>query len=200
MGKLKSGLGPTAVHLCIDMQRIFAPGGPWAAPWMERVLPVVIRLVDRKPERTLFTRFITPQSPQDVAGTWQAYYRKWRDMTRDRLDPTLLELVPALQAYVPPAEVHDRMQYSAFAGGGLHAYLRRRNVDALIVSGSETDVCVLASVLAAIDYGYRVVIAQDGVCSSSDASHDALVAMFGRRFDVQIEAADVDEILEVWRA
>ena len=37
-----------------------------------------------------------------------------------------------------------------------------------IVSGSETDVCVLATVLDAVDMGYRVIIARDAVCSSSD--------------------------------
>ena len=40
------------VHLCLDMQRIFAPGGPWATPWMERVLPVVASIASRFPERT----------------------------------------------------------------------------------------------------------------------------------------------------
>jgi hypothetical protein len=35
------------VHLCLDMQRIFAPGGPWATPWMERVLPVVTSIASR---------------------------------------------------------------------------------------------------------------------------------------------------------
>ena len=29
------------VHLCIDMQRLFSDEGPWATPWMTRVLPVV---------------------------------------------------------------------------------------------------------------------------------------------------------------
>ena len=29
------------VHLCIDMQNIFAPDGAWPTPWMPRVLPVV---------------------------------------------------------------------------------------------------------------------------------------------------------------
>ena len=38
-----------------DMQRIFAPGGPWATPWMERVLPVVTSIASRFPERTVFT-------------------------------------------------------------------------------------------------------------------------------------------------
>jgi nicotinamidase-related amidase len=37
--------------------------------------------------------------------------------------------------------------------------------DGLIISGSETDVCVLATVLAAVDLGYRVIVVRDGVSS-----------------------------------
>jgi nicotinamidase-related amidase len=62
MGKLLVPLGPNAVHLCIDMQNLFAPGAPWATPWMERVLPQVRALVEHAPERTIFTRFIPPQT------------------------------------------------------------------------------------------------------------------------------------------
>ena len=76
-------------------------------------------------------------------------------------------------------------------------FLRLRCADTLIVSGSETDVCVLSAVLAAVDHGYRVV-AQDAVCSSSDASHDALIDLFHRRFNVRIEA-DSEQILGAWR-
>ena len=32
MGELKAPLGPTAIHLCIDMQRLFAPEGPGPRP------------------------------------------------------------------------------------------------------------------------------------------------------------------------
>lgn len=49
-------LSAKTVHLCLDMQRIFAPGGSWATPWMERVLPVVTSIASRFPERTVFTR------------------------------------------------------------------------------------------------------------------------------------------------
>jgi hypothetical protein len=38
------------VHLCIDMQRIFSSDGPWATPWMERVLPVVSEIAGWFPE------------------------------------------------------------------------------------------------------------------------------------------------------
>ncbi len=89
---------PTArtVHLCIDMRRIFTAEGPWPTPWMQRVLPVVADIAGRFPERTVFTRFITPVRPADLPGTWRRYYERWRDTTRDRIDPRLLDLVEPL--------------------------------------------------------------------------------------------------------
>jgi nicotinamidase-related amidase len=198
MNGLKAELGLRTIHLCIDMQRLFSREGPWPTPWMERVLPMVTRLVERLPSHTVFTRFVTPAVAEDMPGMWRAYYHKWREVTRSRIHPSLLGLMPELQRYVPPAVIFDKMVYSAFAAGEFHAFLQKRQVSALIVSGSETDVCVLSSVLAAIDYGYRVVIASDAVCSSSDASHDALIELYNCRFDVQIEVATVDEILQGW--
>ncbi len=199
MGELKVRPDEHAAHLCIDMQRLFAPGGPWETPWLPRVLPSVIRLVERSPSRTIFARFITPLLPENMPGVWQAYYRKWTNVTRHRLDLSLLNLVPALERYVPPAQVFHKMVYSAFATGELHPYLRDRDIDTVIVTGSETDACVLASVLAGIDLGYRVIVARDCVCSSSDESHDSLIELYRRRFDVQIDIADSEEIVEAWR-
>jgi nicotinamidase-related amidase len=63
--------------------------------------------------------------------------------------------------------VIDKNRYSAFAEPRLIEHLRQRETDALIVSGSETDVCVLATVLDAVDIGYRVIVVRDAVCSSS---------------------------------
>lgn len=192
------GLTPRSLHLCIDMQRLFAEGGVWPTPWMERVLPRVVALAERHPERTLFTRFIPPRRPEDRPGQWQAYYRRWREATLERLDPAQLALLPPLAALVPPAVVLDKPVYSAFAGRRLQALLRERRADALIVSGGETDVCVLASVLGAIDQGWRVVLATDAVCSSSDQGHDTLLALFGQRFSQQLATTTVEQILAAW--
>jgi nicotinamidase-related amidase len=136
-----------SVHLCVDMQRIFSAEGPWPTPWMDRVLPVVAELASRHPERTVFTRFIPPERPDQMPGMWQRYYTKWRVATRECLDFRLLELMPPLAALCPPATVLDKTRYSALAEPRLLANLREREADALIVSGSETDVCVLATVL-----------------------------------------------------
>ena len=90
-----------------------------------------------------------------MPGMWQRCYRRWRVATRERLDLRLLELTPPLAALCPPATVIDKNRYSAFAEPRLIEHLRQRETDALIVSGSETDVCVLATVLDAVDIGHR---------------------------------------------
>jgi nicotinamidase-related amidase len=181
------------------MQRIFSTEGPWPTPWMERVLPNVARIVERVPEQTIFTRFITPQRPEDMPGTWRQYYERWRQTTREQLDPSMLELMPPLGRFVPPATVIDKPVYSAFAGHKLAEHLHSRGVDTLVVTGSETDVCVLATVLGAVDHGYRVVVVADCLCSSSDEGHDTLLSLYSKRFSQQIETADSETVLSAWQ-
>jgi nicotinamidase-related amidase len=181
------------------MQRVFSSEGPWATPWMEKVLPVTAQLAGRYPERTVFTRFIPPERPDQMPGMWQRYYTRWRAATRECLDLSLLELMPPLAALCPPASVIDKARYSAFAEPSLLAHLRERGADALIVSGSETDVCVLATVLGAVDLGYPVLVVRDAVCSSSDEGHDMLMRLYQVRFTEQIATADAAEVLQQWR-
>ena len=102
------------VHLCIDMQNLFALDTPWHTPWMHRVLPVVARIAQRHPARTVLTRFIPPERPDQMPGSWRRYYERWRDLTQERMDPGLIELVPPLRAIAPPAEVIDKRVYSPF--------------------------------------------------------------------------------------
>ena len=188
-----------AVHLCIDMQNIFAPDGLWATPWMERVLPTVVSVVSRHAERTVFTRFITPQDPEDRPGQWQSYFRRWRQATRRHLPSSALELVPALNRFVPPAAVIDKPAYSAFSNPGLASLLVAKNVGTVVISGAETDVCVLSTVLSAVDLGFRIVIIEDALCSSSDVGHDALMTMYRTRFHGQVDLVTAAELDEVWR-
>ena len=193
-------LSPATLHLCIDMQRLFSTQGPWPTPWMERVLPVVAEIAERAPDRTVFTRFIPPYRPEDMPGTWRGYYERWREATRERLDPSLLELMPPLQRLVPPAIVLDKPVYSAFAGHKLRDLVSERGIDTLLITGSETDMCVLATVLGAVDLGLRVVIVTDGVCSSSDEGHDSLLTLYSKRYRHQIETIDSEHVFAQWLA
>ncbi|WBL80668.1 cysteine hydrolase [Bradyrhizobium xenonodulans] len=188
-----------AVHLCIDMQNIFAPGGLWETPWMEKVLPAIASIVSRHQDRTIFTRFITPQKPEDRPGRWRAYFQHWRQATRDHLPPSALDLVPALARYVPPARIVDKPAYSAFSNPRLAALLVEKDIGSVVITGAETDVCVLSTVLSAVDLGFRVVIVEDALCSSSDIGHDALMTMYRTRFHGQVDLVTAEELAEFWR-
>ena len=192
-------LPENTIHLCVDMQNVFAEDTPWYAPWMKRVLPVVEKIAAHRPERTIFTRFIPPARPDDVHGSWRRYYERWTEMTRSRLDPELLELVGPLRRLAPPARVLDKPFYSPFHATTLARTLMDEGCDALVVSGAETDMCVLAAVLDAVDLGLRVVLATDAICSSSDETHDALMTLYHRRFSQQVEPAEAEVILAAWR-
>ena len=186
------------VHLCVDMQNLFADDTPWHTPWMKRVLPVVTAICERHPERTIFTRFIPPAAPEEVPGAWRLYWERWKELTTSRIDPRLIDLVEPLGRFAPPATVLDKHFYSPFHSTPLARMLRERGVDSLVISGAETDMCVLAAVLDAVDLGLRVVLPLDALCSSSDEKHEALLALYRDRFGQQIETADTETILSCW--
>lgn len=183
------------IHLCIDMQRVFAEDTPWHVPWMREVSPQIEEIASRHAQRTVFTRFITPEKPEQMPGMWRAYYEKWRTMTREQLDPSLLDIVPTLTHLIPPARVFDKLTYSPWIGGELHQILSTERVDAIALSGGETDVCVLAAAMGAIDLGYHVMVLRDAVCSGADETHDASLEVLGDRFSVQLDLITTEEFL-----
>src|SRR5437763_3078061 len=192
-------LDQSTVNLAIDMQRLFAEPGPWCVPWLARILPKVVEIASRRPERTVLTRFMPPAEPEQMPGAWRDYDRHWRAMTRTELDESLLELVEPLKRLAPPARICDKSVYSAFGHRGLTDWLRQQGTDTLVVTGGETDVCVLATVMAAIDRGFRVVLPTDALCSAKDGTHDAMLLLFRERFSHQVVTASTEEVLAAWR-
>jgi hypothetical protein len=72
-GGLRFGpLGDTAIHLCVDMQNMFAEQTEWYTPWMARIAPNVFRIVQAQAARTIFTRFIPAKNPEAAHGTGAA--------------------------------------------------------------------------------------------------------------------------------
>jgi nicotinamidase-related amidase len=182
-------------HICVDMQRMFAEDTPWKVTWMERVSPQVLEVADRHAERTIFSRFLPPTHAGDAPGMWQAYYEKWWMMTAEHLPVEMYGLLPELAAFTPPAIVFDKRTYSPWIDGRLDAFLRRQDVETLVITGGETDVCVLATALGAIDLGYRAIILTDAVCSGTDETHDASLKLLESRFTAQMDTMSTDAFL-----
>jgi nicotinamidase-related amidase len=191
-------VSPQTVHVCVDMQRLFAEDTEWKTPWMKRVLPNVVRLVDAHPDQTIFTRFIPAEHPGDGEGVWRRYWRRWANMTLEHLAPGMADLAPELARFAPPALIVDKTVYSPWHTPVLQAELCRRGTDTLIVTGGETEVCVLATVLGAVDRGYRVIIVADALCSSSDDTHDASMAVYAHRYGQQVETISTTDLIGQW--
>jgi nicotinamidase-related amidase len=192
--------GDNAIHLCVDMQRMFAEGTDWKMPWLPRVLPNILEITGVHPERTIFTRFIPARAPGQGAGMWRRYHERWSSMTIDALGPEMIGLVPELARFVPPARIFDKHVYSPWTGSDLHARLRGAAIDTLIVTGGETDVCVLATVLGAVDWGFRVILVTDALCSSADETHDSMMNIYMNRFGQQVECVATETLLSQWSA
>ncbi|MCP3395494.1 cysteine hydrolase [Bradyrhizobium sp. CCGB12] len=198
-GELKYGPpGADAIHICVDMQRMFAEGTDWKMPWLPRVLPNVVEITAAHPDRTVFTRFIPVKKPGDGVAMWRRYYERWRSMTIDELGQDMIDLVPDLARFVPPARIFNKHVYSPWTGSDLDAQLRNAGVDTVIVTGGETDVCVLATVLGAVDWGFRVILVTDAVCSSADETHDSMMNIYLNRFGQQVECVTTDMLLCDW--
>jgi nicotinamidase-related amidase len=177
------------------MQQIFLEPGPWYAEAGLALLPKIEQLVHARNLPSVFTRFITPSRATEASGSWQTYYEFWHQVTKEEAGEEWLALHPTLQKFAKSENTFDKTTYDAFASGSLRSSIERAKPSALIFSGIETDVCVLATVLTAVDLGFRTIIARDAVTSSDLDSHNACFEFLFPRYSQQIEIATVAEIL-----
>ncbi|WP_348643214.1 hypothetical protein [Mesorhizobium sp. B2-1-3A] len=71
-------------------------------------MPAIEELAGGHAERTIFTRFIPAGRPGEGMGMWVQYYRRWAEATIENIDAELIELMPDLKRFVPPAKIVDK--------------------------------------------------------------------------------------------
>lgn len=191
-------LSPKTLHVVIDMQRIFAEETAWHTPAIASILPNCVVLSEAFSAETLFVKFMLPQSSQHAVGTWRGYYDRWSTMTLDAIDPAMQDLVEPLKRFATSDNQIEKLTYSAFGSPAFTAALAKRHVDTIVLTGVETDVCVYASVLDAVDMGLRVVIVADAVASSDAAAHEAVLKHIAPRLSDQIEITTTQLLTQAW--
>lgn len=193
-------IGGDALHVVVDMQDLFAAQTVWHTPSIPAITPAILRLVAHRSERTIFTRFMTPHTADETSGAWRTYYRRWTRVTTSCMDPAVLDVMNEFRSFIPPAHVVDKTTYSAFESDTFVKLLDTMACRTVVVTGVETDVCVLATVMTGVDRGYRVIIAEDAVTSSDEDAHRATLDLVYRRFEDQIEIGTTEEIIASWQA
>lgn len=188
-----------ALHVAVDMQRLFGEVTEWHCATLADVLDRVGAIAAHAPSRTVFTRFRTPRTLEDAGGQWRHYYRRWQSVLGEALAPEMFDLMPQLSAFSGASRTVDKMTYSAFGSRAFHDLLGTLRPSALVLTGVETDVCVLATMLDAVDHGYRTVLIEDAVTSASENGHDAVLEIARERFAEQIEVIGTETLLKAWR-
>ncbi len=196
MTRLFGSIPARAIHLVVDMQELFRSHGDWGTPALTDIVSPILRLLRARPERACFSRFIPPERMEDATGAWQRYYRRWHRVTLDSMDRELVEIIPELRPWAK--WVIDKSGYSALGNASLRQTVSSPAGQCLILSGVETDVCVLSTAMEAMDLGLRVILAVDAMTSSVAQCHDLALQIMEQRFDEQVEIATVDEIIAAW--
>ena len=188
-----------AIHLCIDMQRIFLESGPWFCSEGLRILEPIKRIIQQFPKNSWFSRFMTPKNPEEFSNSWRRYYKHWEVVTQERIEPAVMDIHPTLLKESIQPKVFEKYTYDTFKNPDLNNALKDNSVSTLILTGVETDVCVLTTALSGVDLGYRVIMASDAMTSSDIKTHEFVIESLTKRFDQQIEVASTDSILKNWK-
>lgn len=104
------------------------------------------------------------------------------------------EIAPAPQDYV-----FMKKRPSAFFGTPLEAYLHEHRVDTTIMVGGSTSNCVRATVFDSASYGYRTIVASDGVMDRMLTSHEINLRDMDRQFADVMTTAEILTELDKFR-
>jgi nicotinamidase-related amidase len=201
--------GRTAL-LVVDMQRGFLdPGEAMEVPPARETVPRIQELLRAFRERSLpvvFTEFVySPRLPL-LVGALHPEHRPappGAPAGFGRPSSSCLEghpsaaTVPAL-APGPDELVIRKHWYDAFAGTPLDGALRARGVTSLIVTGTMTDICVLATVVGAFNREYRVTVVEDAVSTLWPEIQHATLDIIGRAYARVVPAKRVADELATW--
>ena len=192
-------IDPNSIHLCVDMQRIFLEPGPWFCSETNKILSPIKEIIQQFPQNTWFSRFMTPNNPQEFSNSWRRYYEHWKVVTQERIDPDLLDIEQTLLKESIQPKIFEKYSYDTFKNPDLNNALKENAVSTLILTGVETDVCVLSTALSGVDLGYRIILCSDAMTSSDIKTHEFVIGSLAKRFDQQIEIAPIDSIIKNWK-
>lgn len=173
---LKLQPGKTAL-VVVDMQRAFLdPGEAMEVPPARDIISRIRTLLDLFREKrlpVLFTEFTYSERAPLLVGELHPEHRKaapgaprgFGMPSSSCLEGEAnLRVAPELQPR-PDELVVTKFHYDGFNGTPLDAALRARGVTHLVLTGTMTDICVLATAVGGMNREYRMTVVEDGTAT-----------------------------------
>jgi biuret amidohydrolase len=201
--------GRTAL-VVVDMQRGFLdPGEAMGVPPARETVGAIqalLQLFRTRRMPVVFTEFVYSESAPLLVGRLHPEHQPAKPRAPRGFglpSSSCLEGTPSADT-VPdlaprPGELVVRKRgYDAFAGTPLDGVLRARNVTSLVVAGTMTDICVLATVIGAFHREYRVTVVEDGVSTLWPEIQRAALDIIGRAYGRIATTKEISDQISSW--
>ena len=196
--------------LVVDMQRGFVdPGEAMEVPAAREAVPRIRALVElfrAKGRPVIFTEFVYSEAAPLLVGDLHPEHRRavpgaargfGQPSSSCHEDDPSVATVPALAPRADELVIRKRW-YDAFAGTPLDGALRARGVDTLVVTGTMTDICVLATVIGAFNREFRITVVDDAVTTLWPEIQRATLDIIGRAYGRVASAKEVTDVVAAW--
>jgi ureidoacrylate peracid hydrolase len=201
--------GRTAL-LVVDMQRGFLdPGEALEVPAARDIVPTLQALLAcfrSKGLPVIFTEFVYSERIPLLVGELHPEHKPAPPAARTGFglpSSNCLEGSPSASTVVAlapgPGELVVRKHwYDAFAGTPLDGALRARGVTSLVLAGTLTDICVLATVVGAFNREYRITVVEDGVATLWPQIQRATLDIIGRAYGRVVSSKEIIDQVTAW--
>lgn len=201
--------GRTAL-LVVDMQRAFVdPGQAMEVPPAREVVPriqALLAIFRDKRLPVIFTEFTYSPAAPLLVGELHPEHRpaaSGEPTGFGRPSSSCLEgednarVIPELSPRAGELVVRKHY-YDGFNGTVLDGALRARGIRTLVVTGTMTDICVLATVIGGFNREYRMTVVEDGVATLWPEIQRATLDIVRRAYGRVVSAKEVADEVALW--
>lgn len=179
------GFGERPAVLVVDFYRGSTEAGSPLSCDLENPVRETVRILEAARQGNMPVYFTVVEYENEKDGGY--FWRKVPSLKVLMKGSKWVELDPRLGRRAGEMLV-TKHYASAFFGTQLTKSLRKQNVDTLVVAGCTTSGCVRASVVDALQNGFRPIVAEGAVGDRSELVHEANL------FDMDAKYADVESV------
>ena len=189
----RAGFGKKPALVVVDVNRGFTdPASPLVCD-LEDVVAAIARLLVAFRKAGLPIAYTTVAYDEAAKQAAAAFIAKVPALLTLESGSVWAEIDPR----IPPLSdepVFTKLWASAFFGTPFASFLTAHGCDALVVTGASTSGCIRATVVDALQHGYRPVVPREGVGDRNPAAHEANL------YDIDAKYGDVVSLDEVLAA
>jgi maleamate amidohydrolase len=186
----RAGFGSRPALIVIDVNVGFTdPESPLVCD-LEDVVAAIRRLLDESRRAGIPIVFTTVSYGEGDKVAAAAFIDKIPALLTLEAGSRWVEIDPRI-APLPHEPVLNKLFASAFFGTPLSSLLAAAGCDSLIVTGASTSGCVRATVVDAIQHGYRPIVPREAVGDRNPAAHEANL------YDIDTKYGDVVALEDV---